>query len=288
MPMRVVVTGGAGGLGSAVCRVLADAGLDVRAVDRVHTRDLPVPLEILDLLDGHGVYHVLEGGDAVVHLANHPNPFGHLPPQQLYADNVAMDMNVFQAAADLGIRKLLFASSVQAFAGDRTTDDLSRPSCLPYVPLDGNLPTRPRNTYALSKEAGEQQLKYFLSLDPGLCCVAFRFPVLVTPGHMQWFRRMGLRGRRFASNPDEGFGYLSVEDAGRLVLAVLQKLPPGYHQLLPAAPDNFLELSAKEIAAKFYPGVPVRKSLEGLRTVIDTSAITEQTGWTATALPREG
>jgi nucleoside-diphosphate-sugar epimerase len=164
--MRVVVTGGAGHLGSAVCQVLADVGFQVHAVDRVYRRELSVPLEVADLLDGQAAYRLLAACDAVVHLANHPNPFGPLPPQQLYADNVAMDINVFQAAVDLGVRKLVFASSVQVFSGNRTTDDVDKPSCLPYLPLDGDLPTCPRNAYALSKEAAEQQLRYFAALEP--------------------------------------------------------------------------------------------------------------------------
>jgi nucleoside-diphosphate-sugar epimerase len=288
--MRVVVTGGAGNLGSPVCRALAGAGLQVRAVDRVYRREVPVPLEIADLLDAQAVYRLLTGCDVVVHLANHPNPHGHLPPQRLYAENVVMDMNVFQAAADLGVRKLVFASSVQVFSGDRTTDDLDKPSCLAYLPIDGDMPTCPRNSYALSKETGEQQLKYFAALDPDLSCVALRFPALLTPWHMQWFGKMGPRAPRpYATHPDEGFGYLTVEDAGRLVLAVLQRLPPGYHQFLPAAPDNSYGLSTSEMIEKFYAGVPIRKPIENTASVIDTSAITEQVGWTSksAAFPKE-
>ena len=102
MAMRVVVTGGAGHLGSAVCEVLAEAGLDVLSVDRVYERDLPVRQEVANLLDGPGVYRLLRDHEAVVHLANIPNPFGPTPPQQVDSDNVTMDMNVFQAAVQSG------------------------------------------------------------------------------------------------------------------------------------------------------------------------------------------
>jgi len=281
MAMRVVVTGGAGTLGSPVCKELADSGFEVRAVDRIYRREVPVPLEVADLLDAQAAYRLLKGCAAVVHLANHPNPHGHLPPQRLYIENVAMDMNVFQAAADLGVRKIVFASSVQVFSGDRTTDDLDRPSCLAYLPIDGDMPACPRNSYALSKETGEQQLRYFASLDRDLACVALRFPALRTPWHMQWLGKVGPRAPRpYATHPDEGFGYLTVEDAGRLVVAVLLKLPPGYHQFLPAAPDNSFGMSTSEMIEKFYAGVPIRKPIEGKTSVIDTSAITEQVGWT--------
>ncbi|NIO15170.1 MAG: NAD(P)-dependent oxidoreductase, partial [Xanthomonadales bacterium] len=72
----------------------------------------------------------------MVHLANHPRP-GRLPPQQLYGENVRMNMNVFQAAADVGVEQILYSSSVQAFAGNRQHDELDRPSSLAYLPIDG-------------------------------------------------------------------------------------------------------------------------------------------------------
>jgi len=279
MPMRVLVTGAAGHLGTAVCKALAEAELDLRPTDRVYSSDLPAPLKLADLLDGATLYPLLEGCEAVVHLANYPRLLSDVPPQQLYSENVAMDMNVFQAAADLGVRKLVFASSVQVFAGDRSMDDESQPSCLPYLPLDGDLPSRPRNAYALSKEAAEQQLRYFVALDPKASCTSVRFPVLVSKWHMQWMRRARHFRGYGGANPDEGFGYLTVEDAGALVLAVLQRQGSGYHQLLPSAPGNFLGMTARQMVERFYRGVPLRKPLGDEKTVIDISSITERLGW---------
>jgi nucleoside-diphosphate-sugar epimerase len=280
MAMRVVVTGGAGHLGSAVCEVLAEAGLDVLSVDRVYERDLPVRQEVANLLDGPGVYRLLRDREAVVHLANIPNPFGPTPPQQLYSDNVTMDMNVFQAAVELGARKLIFSSSVQAFSGSRSMDEPEVPSCLPYLPVDGDVPTRPGNAYALSKAAGEQQLRYFAALDPGLACAALRFPVLLSEWNMRWLRRAGRqRWHRYGGNPDEGFSYLTVKDAGRLVLAILGKLPAGYHQFFPATTDSHAEMSVPELIEKYYRGVPLRVPVEKMTSLIDISAVTQQLGW---------
>ena len=135
--------------------MLAEAGLDVLSVDRVYERDLPVRQEVANLLDGPGVYRLLRDHEAVVHLANIPNPFGPTPPQQVDSDNVTMDMNVFQAAVELGA-----ASSSSplgaSLLGSRSMDEPEVPSCLPYLPIDGDVPARPGNAYALSKAAGEQ------------------------------------------------------------------------------------------------------------------------------------
>jgi nucleoside-diphosphate-sugar epimerase len=284
MSQRVLVTGAAGRLGRAVVATLHEAGFDVVAADQTYNRDLPVRTQVLDLRDPLGVYRVMDGCQAVAHLANHANAFSGPSPQQLYAENVAMDMNVFQAAVDVGARNIIFASSVQVFAGDRYGDDAeSQPSVLPYIPLDGDLPACPRNAYALSKEAGEAQLRYFVALDGALSCTSLRFPSLLNERWLHYIRsgrarRFYHRRDRFGS-PDEGFSYLTCEDAGRLVQAVLEKQAPGYHQYLPATSDAFAQTPPAELVEKFYRGVERRVPVEQMKCLIDTSKITDDLGW---------
>ncbi len=284
MSQRVLVTGAAGRLGRAVVTTLCEAGFDVVAADQTYNRDLPVPTQILDLRDALSVYRVIDGCQAVAHLANHPNAFSGPSPQQLYAENVAMDMNVFQAALDVGVRKIAFASSVQVFAGDRHGDDSDQvPSVLPYIPLDGDLPTCPRNAYALSKETGEAQLRYFVAIEPTLSCTSLRFPSLFSS---HWIERMSGPSRRrhhhyhgrFGS-PDEGFSYLTTDDAGRLVQAVIERQGPGYHQYFPGTSDALQQTPAAELVQRYYPGVPCRVPVEQMQTLVDISAITREVGW---------
>ena len=282
MSQRVLVTGAAGRLGRAVVTTLHEAGFDVVAADQTYNRELPVRTHVVDLRDPLSLYSIIEGCEAVAHLANHPNAYAGPSPQQLYADNVAMDMNVFQAAVDVGARKLIFASSVQVFAGERHGEDAeSKPSVLPYLPLDGDLPTCARNAYALSKEAGEAQLRYFVALNPGLSCTSLRFPSLLNARWLEYIRR-GRKGRhhhdRFGS-PDEGFSYLTTGDAGRLVRLILDKQTPGYHQLFPATSDALQEMPAAEIIPRFFPGVPLRVPIAEMQTLVDISKITATLGW---------
>jgi len=284
MSQRVLVTGAAGRLGRAVVTSLCEAGFDVVAADQTYNSRLPVRTQVLDLRDALSVYRVIDGCQAVAHLANHPNAYSGPSPQQLYAENVAMDMNVFQAALDVGARNIVFASSVQVFAGDRYGDDSDQvASVLPYIPLDGDLPTCPRNAYALSKEAGEAQLRYFVAIEPTLSCTSLRFPSLFSS---HWIERMRSSSRRrhhhhydrFGS-PDEGFSYLTTDDAGRLVRAVLERQGPGYHQLFPATSDALQQMPAAELIQRYYPGVPCRVPVEQMESLVDISKITEAVGW---------
>jgi nucleoside-diphosphate-sugar epimerase len=227
--MKVLLTGAAGRLGREVFKALVDGGYDVRATDRTYRRDLPGRLEVANLLDGPTCYRLLEDCQAVVHLANHPHIFVRLPFQDVYAQNMTMDVNVFQAAAELGIKKIVFASSVQAMAGDRHVDfraddpaAVVPPTCLTYLPIDGDAPSCPRNLYALSKEAGEQMLRYYVALDEELSASAVRFPFIVTQESLDWYRHRGNEYRdagRIHGHADEGFSYLFAADAAALVLA---------------------------------------------------------------------
>ena len=79
--MKVLVTGAAGKLGSLTVSALLRRGHEVRATDARYRADLPVRLDVRDLLDEHALYPLLDGMDALVHLANHPNPFAGPSPR---------------------------------------------------------------------------------------------------------------------------------------------------------------------------------------------------------------
>ena len=271
--MKVLVTGAAGNLGSAVCRTLTEAGMNVVAADCMHSTDLPVELNVVDLLDFADLYPLLDGCRAAVHLANHLRLRSRRPLQVLYGENASMNMNVFQAAAEVGVEQILYSSSVQAIAGTREgPEGVGQPSGLPYLPLDGDVPARPGNAYALSKQAGEQQLQYFARIEPDLTCTAVRFPSLPA----------GPKPRTDPQQPgtlDTGFSYLHVEDAARLVLALLRRPEPGYRQLLPGARDNRLRMPASEVIRRFYPDVPLKVPAGEIESLVDISGIRQQYDW---------
>lgn len=279
--MRIFLTGAAGRLSSAVCRHLAAEGHEVVATDQVYRGDLPVKLRVADLLDRHAVYGLLDGCEAVVHLANHAHMGRVSPPQRLYAENVTMNVNVFHAAVEAGIKRLVFASSIQAIAGDRQglPDDAAaaRPSCLPYLPLDEHVPACPGNLYALSKAAGEQMLALYARLDPSLSCTAIRFPSLWRTEWLEHYRRYW---HGSPLNLDEAFCYLEMRDAVTLVARVLATGRPGYIHFVPAARNNSLGWPPAEVIARFYQGVPLRRPADQMTALVDLEALERYYGWT--------
>jgi UDP-glucose 4-epimerase len=121
--MRVVVTGGAGFIGSNLVRALADRGDDVVAVDnlvtgrREHVEDLidrgRASLLVCDIVsDASRLREIFEGADAVVHLAaNADVRFGLEQPRSDLEQNVLGTHNVLEAVRLAGVRQLVFSST---------------------------------------------------------------------------------------------------------------------------------------------------------------------------------
>jgi uronate dehydrogenase len=124
---RVVLTGAAGGIGTAIAPLLADrwelALTDVR----------PGTGSVLDVTDGAACRDAFAGADAVVHLAADPSPRASW--EALHPANVIGAYQVAEAAMGCGVRRLVLASSLQAVSGyprelQRRTDDAPRPANL--------------------------------------------------------------------------------------------------------------------------------------------------------------
>ena len=113
---------------------------------------LGTDLVIADLTDHGEAVEVLAGSDAVVHLGNIPAPGRATAPDTLEI-NTAINGHVFLAAARLGLRKVVWASS-------ETT--LGLPFDVPprYAPVDEAHFPVPTSTYALSKVLGEQTAQH--------------------------------------------------------------------------------------------------------------------------------
>src|SRR3981189_28336 len=127
---KICVTGASGKAGRAVTKELLAYGYEVVATDlAAPAEDLGVPVLRADLTDYGQAVEVLHGGDAVVHLANLPAPGIHTPATTFTA-NTAMNSNVFLASGQLGLGRVVWASS-------ETT--LGLPFDVPprYAPADG-------------------------------------------------------------------------------------------------------------------------------------------------------
>lgn len=175
--MRILVTGGSGRIGRYVVRHLAQAGHEVTSVDLVYERVAGVQTLMVDLTDAGQVYQALARAQAaaVIHLGAWSGD--HIvPPMRTYGDNVQGTFNVFQACADLGIRRVVSASTHHVYGV------IKAPPL--YVPIDEAHPLRPATAYALSKLACEQAADYFVA-QWGLEILSFRFLGVRAPSELE-------------------------------------------------------------------------------------------------------
>ena len=104
--MKILVTGAAGRVGSAVVKGLKDR-YSLRGFDRVPTPELEDAV-VGDITDFDGVLIATQDMEAVIHLAG--NPSSGAPWEEILPNNFIGTYNVFEAARQNGVRRIAFAS----------------------------------------------------------------------------------------------------------------------------------------------------------------------------------
>ena len=167
--MKLLVTGGAGYIGSIVSRLLIADGHDIVVLDdlsRGH-RAAVAPearLEVIDLLDAERVSSLLaEGFDGVLHfaaLALVGESVAH--PGLYYRTNVGGTLNLLQAMVAAQVPRLVFSSTCAVYG---------QPD---KVPMDETTPPSPANAYGASKLAVDMMISDFC-VAHGLGAVSLRY-----------------------------------------------------------------------------------------------------------------
>lgn len=179
MPSTVLVTGGAGFIGSHLVPQLLDRGDTVRILDNMSRGDRGriaewsgtgrVELVEQDVRYGGAVHQAMAGCDEVVHLAAVSINKSEADPYESVDINIVGSNNVFKAAADHGVRRVVFASSASVY-GDPDT-----------LPMSEDGPLSPLTPYCIAKHTGEQLLDYYARRS-SLTWFALRFFNVYGPG----------------------------------------------------------------------------------------------------------
>jgi UDP-glucose 4-epimerase len=298
--MKLLVTGGAGYIGSVVSSHLVEAGHDVVVLDnleRGHREAVPAAarLVVTDLLERDRVFEVLaEGFDGVLHfaaLALVAESVAH--PERYYRTNVGGSLNLLEAMVAAKVQRLVFSSTCAVYGEPET------------IPISEAAPTQPVNAYGASKLAVDRMIADFCDAY-GLGAVSLRY-----------FNVAGASGQRgedhdpethlipnilrvaLAMRPElEIFGvdyptadgtavrdYIHIEDLSTAHLLAVAGTRPGEHRVFNLGNGSGFSVREVVAAAEAVTGmaIPVRES--GRRPgdppvlVAASARIRDELGW---------
>ena len=299
--MKLLVTGGAGYIGSVVARQLLDAGHDVTVFDsleRGHRAAIPDGAAFVqgDLLDPPAIGGALEGGfDGVLHFAALALVAESVSnPERYYRGNVVASLNLLDAMRANGVRRLVFSSTCAVYGEPEE------------VPIHEGVAPAPVNAYGASKLAVDGMIRDECRAH-GLGAVSLRyFNVAGASGelgedhepetHLIPLVLQAAAGRRehvsvFGTDypTDDGTAvrdYIHIEDLGEAhILGLERATNPGEHRIYNLG--NGTGFSVRQVidAARAVTGRAIAVKEEGRRPgdpaalVASSQKIRDELGW---------
>ncbi|MEP7292954.1 MAG: NAD(P)-dependent oxidoreductase [Chloroflexota bacterium] len=266
---KIVVTGGSGKAGRAVVRDLVDHGYEVFNVDTAPPAERIAPFLRADLTHYGEAVEVLQGADAVVHLAAIPAP-GLFTEEVTFRVNNALNFNVFQAALALGLKRVVWASSETTLG---LPFDRQQPT---YAPIDEQSPLYPESSYALSKVLGEEMARQ-MNRWSGIPFVSLRFSNIMEPDDYA----------RFSTYQDDPlirkwnlWGYVDAHDVAQSCRLGLEADITGAESFIIAAGDTCMNRTNRSLMSEVFPGVPLRDGIGDHAALLSVEKAHRMLGYT--------
>ena len=155
---KILVTGGAGFIGSNIVDALIEKGHEVLIIDNLSTgrkENINPRAKFFeaDLRNYDEIHPIFEGVDFVFHEAALPRiPLSIEKPRESNDINITGTLNALVAAKFFGVKRFIYAASSSALGGEAT------------LPMREDAPCDPLNPYALQKYVGELYCKIFSSI----------------------------------------------------------------------------------------------------------------------------
>lgn len=167
--VKVLVTGGAGYIGSAAVKILLNKGHEVVVADNlskgIHKLvDERAKFYQGDLVDEQFVEKLFDANefDVIMHFAGYKVVEESVQNPEKYCDNITSVLNILDRMVDKNVKKIIFSSSAAVYGNPE------------YMPMDENHPTKPMNFYGFTKLECEKIINLY-SQNHGIIGVNLRY-----------------------------------------------------------------------------------------------------------------
>ncbi|MBX5481074.1 MAG: SDR family oxidoreductase [Myxococcaceae bacterium] len=294
--MKILVTGGAGFIGSHVCDAFLEKGHEVLALDnlssgRKENLDPKVRLIELDIRSPEAAALIeRERPEVICHLAAQMDVRRSVEDPRFDADtNILGFLNLLEAARRSGVKKVIFSSTGGAIYGEQDV-----------FPAPETHPTRPVSPYGVSKAAGELYLGYYRA-QYGLSYVALRYANVYGPrqnphgeaGVVAIFSKRLVAGQPCTIFGDGGQtrDFVFGPEVARANYLAFEKdyvgavnIGTGIETSVNALYQGLADAAGTKLPPQYAPGKPG----EQRRSVVDPSLAKKVLGWEPTVPLEEG
>ncbi|MCZ6680342.1 MAG: NAD(P)-dependent oxidoreductase [Candidatus Poribacteria bacterium] len=263
---RIIVTGAKGGAGRSIVKVLREAGYNVLGIDLKPAEPTETGYVRHDILDGAGLHDLFAGADGVVHFGSYPTT-AWSSWSETFHNVTDGGFNVFQACANLGIKRIAWASSMEVYG---------YPLKLTHLPLTEDSPLMSPDIYGASKVMLESLAADYCRWH-SMSIAGFRLGRIVYEGGFDW--RLKKHTESDESAADVLWCYIDARDVATACQAWLESDLQGFMPFNVAAEDVCVETPTKQLLERFYPNVGLRASFDGHQCPYDASALQRALGW---------
>lgn len=284
--MRVLITGGAGFIGSHIVDLLLEKGHEVLVVDNLSTGKRE------NVNPGARLVHLDIGDPALIDVAREfePEAISHVAAQASVAvsmtdptkdaqTNILGGLNVYKAAIESGCKQFVYITTGGALYGPPD-----------YLPCDENHPIRPMSAYGLSKWTLEQYLK--ILLPPGIPLKVLRLANIYGP-RQDPYGEAGViaifAARMIADQPVYIFGdgeqtrdFVYVGDVARAhddVMGAPESLTVNVSSAAPLSVNDLFEMMAEETGYRHEAVHQGERAGDIKHSVLSNDRAREILGW---------
>ncbi|EXM15609.1 NAD-dependent epimerase/dehydratase [Fusarium oxysporum f. sp. vasinfectum] len=274
--MKIAITGARGTVGKAVVKACSAAGhhtIQINRTDQEYDDTENSEMRTADVANDYdATVKAFKGCDAVIHLAAMPDPVDKAD-WKVHNNNVNSAFNGFHAAGSLGIKRVCYASSVNAIGLAYS----NQPLHFDYFPIDEEAPQRPTDSYALAKEEAECQARSFVDWFPGMNIACLRIHQVaplkdVRKEHEENWEQSAVR---------QLWGWVNPEAVARACLLTVEKADNlrGCQVLNIVAPTTTQNTASDKLARQYYPKAQIRRDMSRNQGFWTTEKASKLLGW---------